>query len=216
MISSTNNRNSNAYMCYSSKAKRVHQGTQTEKIAGYTEKNIEQASEVRAPENDNLSISLSRQEDYLNKLNSYDIDMTHTTRSRMMDWVNNEIKNGNISLDDGFPFMAMAMKIPATETTPFGFHLIDNTEVINIPEIISKGIEGAESRGSQQTLDMLRSAQYIIEGNPNMLSSPVNAESHNFPDSSKTEDVSTSNFSIQDTGQNNSVNRWNNCYYVRT
>ena len=199
MISSINDRNSNVYMCYYSKTEGVHQVTQTEKIAGYVEKNIEQISEVRAPENNNLSISLSRQEEYPTKLSSFDIDMTHTTRNRMMGWVNNEIKSGNISLDEGFPFMAMAMKIPADGTSCVGLYHLDNSEVVNVPEIISNGIEEAESRGYQQTLDMLRSAQYIIEGNSNMPFSPVNAVSHNFQDNSKTEDVSISNFSIQDT-----------------
>ena len=93
--------------------------------------------------------------------------MTQTTRSQMMGWVNDEIKSGHMSLDQGFPFMAMSMKIPVDGSSFPGLHNLDNSELVNVPKMISKGIEEAERRGDQQTLNMLRTAQHTLQQNSN-------------------------------------------------
>lgn len=166
-MSIINNRNSNAYVFSYSKTASVHQGVQTEKFAGQSIKNSELASVGKASGNETFSALLCRQKANCIESSSFGIDMTQTTRSQMMDWVNDEIKYGNMSLDQGFPFMAMAMKIPADGSYSFGLHNLDNSEVINVSEMISEGIEEAERRGDQQTLDMLRTAQHTLQHNSN-------------------------------------------------
>ena len=81
----------------------------------------------------------------------------------MRDWVNSQIRSGDMSLDDSRPFMAMTMKIPVSgglggelpagsDDTPYDFRLK-----------VRDGIQGALSRNDETTLKMLESAMQIMQ-----------------------------------------------------
>src|SRR5690606_35838829 len=42
------------------------------------------------------------------------IDFTKMSNIEMFNWMNNQIKNGEISLDESFPFLAMTIRIPVS------------------------------------------------------------------------------------------------------
>ncbi len=166
-MSTIGNNNSHMYIFSYSKSESGHHGVQTEKFAGQSVKNSQSAFGINGSETETFSAMLCRKTANCIESTSFGIDMTQTTRSQMMGWVNDQIKSGNMSLDQGFPFMAMAMKIPADGSSSFGLHNLDNSEVINVYEMISEGIEQAEQRGDQQTLGMLRTAQHTLKQNSN-------------------------------------------------
>ena len=81
------------------------------------------------------------------------------TRQEMRDWVNTQIRSGEMSLDDSRPFMAMSMKIPvggelAAES--------DGTRY-DFTQKVRDGIQGALSRNDETTFKMLESAMQIIQ-----------------------------------------------------
>lgn len=86
-------------------------------------------------------------------------DFTSMTRKELRDWVNGQIRSGEMSLDDSRPFMAMTMKIPVS-----GGELpaADDSEHIDFTQRVRSGIEGALSRNDQTTLKMLKSALQIM------------------------------------------------------
>lgn len=89
------------------------------------------------------------------------MDFTSMTRQEMRDWVNGQIRSGEMSLDDSRPFMAMTMKIPVSGA---GGELpaADDSERIDFTQRVYSGIEGAVSRNDQTTLKMLKSATQIM------------------------------------------------------
>jgi hypothetical protein len=89
------------------------------------------------------------------------MDFTSMTRQEMRDWVNGQIRSGEMSLDDSRPFMAMTMKIPVSGG---GGELpaADDSDRIDFTQRVRSGIEGALSRNDQTTLKMLKSAMQIM------------------------------------------------------
>jgi len=88
-------------------------------------------------------------------------DFTSMTRQEMRDWANTQIRNGEMSLDDGRPFMAMTMKIPVNGGELAGAHS-DETRY-NFIQKTRDGIQGALSRNDETTLKMLESAMSIMQ-----------------------------------------------------
>ncbi|MGC4097295.1 MAG: hypothetical protein QM706_09280 [Nitrospira sp.] len=87
-------------------------------------------------------------------------DFTGMTRQDMQEWVNVQIRSGNLSLDDTMPFMMMTMKVRVSDNQIIlaeGDH-----ERINFMERARLGIEGARSCNDQVTLKMLQSATEIM------------------------------------------------------
>ncbi|GHE93587.1 hypothetical protein [Thalassotalea profundi] len=90
-------------------------------------------------------------------------DFTRMTRQELNDWANTKIRNGDMSLDDGRPFMAMAMKIPVSGGFS-GELSVDNDKTrYNFIQKARDGIQGALSRNDEATLDMLKSAMSIMQ-----------------------------------------------------
>ncbi|NHZ87846.1 hypothetical protein F2P45_02190 [Massilia sp. CCM 8733] len=90
-------------------------------------------------------------------------DFTSMTRQDMRDWANGQIRSGQMSLDDGRPFMAMTMKIPAgggAEVPAEG-----DGERIDSSQKLRSGIDGAIARNDQLTRKMLESAMDILRQN---------------------------------------------------
>ena len=87
-------------------------------------------------------------------------DFTKMTRQEMLDWVNTEITTGEMSLDEGFPFMAMTMKISVDSGQPIP--VSDDSARYDMTQKVRDGIDGALKRNDQETFEMLSSALSII------------------------------------------------------
>ena len=86
-------------------------------------------------------------------------DFTSMTRQEMQDWSNEQIRSGNMSLDEGFSFMAMTMKIPVSGDV----QAADDGERVDFTQKARAGIEGALSRNDDATRKMLESAIKIMQ-----------------------------------------------------
>jgi hypothetical protein len=91
------------------------------------------------------------------------VDFGSMTRSELRDWTNSEIRNGEISLDEGFPFIAMTMKIPVSGEYGGEVSAASDTERFDFNQKVRDGIEGALSRNDTESLKMLQSAMSIME-----------------------------------------------------
>jgi len=90
-------------------------------------------------------------------------DFTSMTRQEMQDWSNEQIRNGNMSLDEGLPFMAMTMKIPVGGGTAGALQASDDGERVDFTEKVRAGIEGAISRNDEDALKMLEKAMETMQ-----------------------------------------------------
>ena len=90
-------------------------------------------------------------------------DFTSMTRQEMQEWSNEQIRSGNMSLDEGLPFMAMTMKIPVGGGTAGALQASDDGERVDFTEKVRAGIEGAMSRNDEDTLTMLEKAMETMQ-----------------------------------------------------
>lgn len=88
-------------------------------------------------------------------------DFSSMTRQEMRDWVNDQIRSGNMTLDDSTPFVTMTMKMPVG-----GFAEVDaatDGERIDFTQRARSGIEGARSRNDDVTAKLLESVLQIMQ-----------------------------------------------------
>jgi len=90
-------------------------------------------------------------------------DFTSMTRQEMQEWSNEQIRSGNMSLDEGLPFMAMTMKIPVGGGTAGELQASDDGERVDFTEKVRAGIEGAMSRNDEDTRTMLEKAMETMQ-----------------------------------------------------
>jgi hypothetical protein len=90
-------------------------------------------------------------------------DFTSMTRQEMQDWSNEQIRSGNMSLDEGLPFMAMTMKIPVGGGTAGELQASDDGERLDFTEKVRAGIEGAMSRNDEDMLTMIEKAMETMQ-----------------------------------------------------
>ncbi|NSY18635.1 hypothetical protein [Neorhizobium sp. AL 9.2.2] len=90
-------------------------------------------------------------------------DFTSMTRQEMHEWSNEQIRSGNMSLDEGLPFMAMTMKIPVGGGTAGELQASDDGERVDFTEKVRAGIEGAMSRHDEVTRGMLEKAMETMQ-----------------------------------------------------
>nr|WP_325263332.1 hypothetical protein [uncultured Rhizobium sp.] len=90
-------------------------------------------------------------------------DFTSMTRQEMQEWSNEQIRSGNMSLDEGLPFMAMTMKIPVGGGTAGALQASDDGERVDFTEKVRAGIEGAMSRHDEVTRGMLEKAMETMQ-----------------------------------------------------
>lgn len=90
-------------------------------------------------------------------------DFTSMTRQEMQEWSNEQIRSGNMSLDEGLPFMAMTMKIPVGGGTAGALQASDDGERVDFTEKVRAGIEGAMSRNDEDTRTMLEKAMETMQ-----------------------------------------------------
>lgn len=91
-------------------------------------------------------------------------DFTSMTRRDMRDWINTQIRSGEMSLDDSRPFMAMTMKIPAAGGAELAVE--NDSTRYDFMQQARDGILGARSRSDDATLKMLQSAISIMLRQP--------------------------------------------------
>lgn len=90
-------------------------------------------------------------------------DFTDMTRQDMRDWVNTQIRSGEMSLDDSRPFMAMTMKIPVGGGQGGELPAESDGTRYDFTQKVRDGIQGALSRNDETSLKMLESAMQIIQ-----------------------------------------------------
>ena len=90
-------------------------------------------------------------------------DFTSMTRQEMQEWSNEQIRSGNMSLDEGLPFMAMTMKIPVGGGTAGALQASDDGERVDFTEKVRAGIEGAITRNDEATRGMLEKAMETMQ-----------------------------------------------------
>lgn len=91
------------------------------------------------------------------------VDFTSMTRQEMFDWMNSQIRSGNMSFDESTPFLGMTVKISVATGQPVDIST-DNTR-INFVEKARLGIEGALSRNDPEEAKRLQIALAIMQKN---------------------------------------------------
>ncbi|HMO46219.1 MAG TPA: hypothetical protein PKB14_09335 [Rubrivivax sp.] len=87
-------------------------------------------------------------------------DFTNMTRREMFDWMNDQIRSGEMSLDESSPFLGMTMKISVATGQPVDIST-DATR-INFIEKAHLGIEAARSRNDPDLAQRLRTAIEVM------------------------------------------------------
>ena len=89
-------------------------------------------------------------------------DFTRMTRQGMLDWVNGQIRSGQLSLDDSTALMGMTIKISATTGQPVPM-ATDSTR-IDFVDKARQGIAGALANNDPDLAGRLRQALAIMQG----------------------------------------------------
>jgi len=83
-------------------------------------------------------------------------DFTSMTRKDMFDWMNDQIRSGNMSLDESSPFLGMTMKISVATGQPVD--MATDTARINFLEKARLGVEAARANNDQDLEQRLLAA----------------------------------------------------------
>jgi len=89
------------------------------------------------------------------------VDFTNMTRQEMVDWMNRQIRNGRISLDETSSLLSMTMKVSVATGRPVD--MATDHEHINFIERASQGIEWARSHNDQQLTERLQAAIELMQ-----------------------------------------------------
>lgn len=87
-------------------------------------------------------------------------DFTSMTRKEMFDWMNDQIRSGEMSLDESSPFMGMTMKISVTTGQPAD--MATDTTRINFVEKARLGLEAARANYDPDLAERLQTALEIM------------------------------------------------------
>lgn len=90
-------------------------------------------------------------------------DFTSMTRQDMRDWVNTRIRNGEMSLDESRPLMAMTMKVPVDGARGVAVGAENDATRYDFTRMAREGIQGALLRKDETTLEMLKSAMSMMQ-----------------------------------------------------
>lgn len=95
-----------------------------------------------------------------NVLSSSSVDFTNMSRNQLKTWVNEQIKSGNMSFDQGTNLALMTGQVPMSGTS-----LTDSTDndPVNLVKIAQDGIAGAIARNDTASLKMLENALTTME-----------------------------------------------------
>ena len=84
-----------------------------------------------------------------------DLDFSHMTRKELFDWMNNQIRSGEMSLEESSPFLAMTLKVKQSGE-PVDMNT-DSTK-LDFVDMAKRGVDAAESRGEYSVADRWRTA----------------------------------------------------------
>ena len=87
-------------------------------------------------------------------------DFTNMNRQEMRDWTNEQIRSGQITLEEGFPFMAMTMKISVADGAEVA--VAGDHERIDFTAKARQGIEGALLRNDPEAAKRLQTAWDVL------------------------------------------------------
>lgn len=87
-------------------------------------------------------------------------DSTNMTRKEMFDWMNEQIRSGNMSLDESSPFLGMTMKISVATGQPVD--MATDATRINFAEKARLGMEGARSNNDPDLAKRLLAAIEVM------------------------------------------------------
>lgn len=88
-------------------------------------------------------------------------DFTNLTRQGMFDWMNSQIRSGEMSLDASSAFLGMTMKISAATGKPVD--MASDTTRIDFTEKARQGIEFFQSRFDQASAKKLQDALHLMQ-----------------------------------------------------
>jgi len=88
-------------------------------------------------------------------------DFTHMTRAGLADWVNSQIKSGQMSLDDSTAFVSMTVKIPVGGT----YTGLDSQESVNFMQMAQGGITWAQQNNDPAMVEQLQAALGVMQKN---------------------------------------------------
>lgn len=91
-------------------------------------------------------------------------DFSSMTRQDLRDWTNNQIRSGQMTLDESTPFMAMTMKIPVGGNGTEISAATDN-ERIDFMAKAKLGVEAALQRNDQDSAKRLQMALGVMLNN---------------------------------------------------
>lgn len=83
-------------------------------------------------------------------------DFTSMTRQDLFDWMNEQLRSGEMSFDESSPFLGMTMKISAATGEPVD--MATDTAPINFTEKARQGIEFFQSHFDYAAADALQTA----------------------------------------------------------
>jgi hypothetical protein len=83
-------------------------------------------------------------------------DFTSMTRQDLFDWMNGELRSGEMSFDESSPFLGMTMKISAATGEPVD--MATDTSRIDFTEKARQGIEFFQSHFDDASADALQAA----------------------------------------------------------
>ncbi|WP_102794991.1 hypothetical protein [Bowmanella denitrificans] len=92
--------------------------------------------------------------------NSNSIDFTNSTRLELFNWMNGKIKSGEMTLDQSFPFMAMTLKMPASNKNSVA--MLSDGQKVNFIDKAENGLKAAELRCDGVSFEMLSSALKLM------------------------------------------------------
>jgi len=93
-------------------------------------------------------------------------DFTSMTRQELFDWMNGQIRSGNMTLDESTPFLGMTIKISAATGQPVDM----TTEHVDFVGKARQGIEFALSRFDYATVERLQDAIVTMQRSQGMSS----------------------------------------------
>ena len=91
------------------------------------------------------------------------LDFTSMTRQDLFDWMNGELRSGEMSFDESSPFLGMTLKISAATGEPVD--MATDTSRIDFTEKARQGIDFYQSHFDDASADALQAALDRMLGN---------------------------------------------------
>jgi hypothetical protein len=87
-------------------------------------------------------------------------DFTHMTRQQLFDWMNDQIKSGQMTFDQSSPFLGMTLKMTASGEP---VDMRSDSTIYDFTDRARQGIEGARWRNDEQSARNLEQALAIMQ-----------------------------------------------------